>query len=85
MQYIQRIIEERKRKGLTQNQIAEYLNTTQQQINKYERGVQEIPVRRLIQLANLYKVSLDYLTGRTDEREINIKPTKQPDFDTKKN
>ena len=71
MQYIQIIINERKKQGYTQQQIAEILNTTQQQINKYERGMQEIPVRRLIQLADLYNVSLDYLTGRTDKREIN--------------
>lgn len=71
MDITQRITEERKAHGLSQKEIAEYLNTTQQQINKYERGKQEIPVRRLIELADLYHVSLDYLTGRTDKKEIN--------------
>lgn len=71
MNFTQRIIEERKAHGLSQKEIAEILNTTQQQINKYERGKQEIPVRRLIELADLYQVSLDYLTGRTDKKEIN--------------
>ena len=71
MNFTQRIIEERKAHGLSQKEIAEILNTTQQQINKYERGKQEIPVRRLIELADLYQVSLDYLTGRTDKKEVN--------------
>lgn len=60
----------RKKKGYSQSQIAEILNTTQQQIWRYEnenpKYNQEIPVRHIITLARLYDVSADYLLGLTD-------------------
>lgn len=60
----------RMQKGYTQKQIGEILNTTQQQIWKYEsensKTYQEIPVRHIITLAKLYNVSADYLLGLTD-------------------
>lgn len=60
----------RMQNGYTQKQIGEILNTTQQQIWKYEsenaKTYQEIPVRHIITLAKLYNVSADYLLGLTD-------------------
>lgn len=60
----------RKQKGYSQSQIAEILNTTQQQIWKYEnenpKYNQEIPVRHIVTLARFYDVSADYLLGLTD-------------------
>lgn len=47
----------------TQNQIAEILNTTQQQYSKYEKGTQEIPVRHIITLAKHYNITTDELLG----------------------
>lgn len=64
MQYYEKMTEIRKEKGLSQREVAEYLNTTQQQIYKYENGIQEITVRRFMQLADLYNVTLDELAGR---------------------
>lgn len=49
-----------------QKEIAALLHTTQQQYAKYEAGIQEIPVHHLITLADYYKVTMDYLAGRTD-------------------
>jgi transcriptional regulator with XRE-family HTH domain len=48
----------------TQKQIAQYLQTSQQQYARYEKGIQQIPLHRLIKLADLYKCSLDYMVGR---------------------
>lgn len=60
----------RNQKGYSQGQIAKILNTTQQQIWKYEsenpKYNQEIPVRHIVTLARLYNVSADYLLGLTD-------------------
>lgn len=64
MQYYEKMTEIRKQKGYSQREIAEALNTTQQQIYKYENGIQEMTVRRFIELADLYNVSLDELAGR---------------------
>lgn len=63
MIYAQKIRDLREDKDLTQAQIAQILGTTKNQVGKYERGEQEIPVRHLIELAKFYNVSLDYITG----------------------
>lgn len=59
--------------GYTQNQIAEILNTTQQQVCKYEninlKNYRNLPLRHLVTLARLYNVSADYLLGLTDVSE----------------
>lgn len=49
-----------------QSQIAELLNTTQQQISKYENNTQEIPCRHIVTLARYFDVSTDYLLCLTD-------------------
>ncbi len=62
-----RLKEVRKGKA-NQNDIAELLNTTQQQISKYENNIQEIPCRHIITLARFFDVSTDYLLGLTDSK-----------------
>lgn len=53
---------------LRQADIAEYLGIQQTVYSRYERGFQTIPLELLIRLADYYRVSLDYLTGRTDQK-----------------
>lgn len=57
--------------GYTQKQIAEYLHIKQNTYSQYEIGVLNYPVDVLIKLADFYDVSVDYLLGRTDVRELN--------------
>ncbi len=57
---------------LTQKEVGKLLNTTQQQYAKYELGVQEIPTHHLITLAEYYKVSLDYMVGRGEWRDVEL-------------
>ena len=52
----------------SQQQIADLLNTTQQQISKYENNIQEIPCRHIITLAQYFDVSTDYLLGLTNDK-----------------
>ena len=54
----------------TQQEIAEYLGTSQTMYARYERGANEMPIRHLIKLSDYYQVSLDYLCGRTDEKRM---------------
>ncbi len=56
---------------LTQTQVAKILMCDQSLYSKYERGEREIPLRLLIDLSEYYNVSLDYLVGRTNKKEIN--------------
>ena len=51
----------------TQQQIADYLNMHRSVYRRYESGEREIPVWAVIKLADYYRVSIDYLLGRTDE------------------
>ena len=63
--YFQRIRDLREDADLSQREIAAYLGIQQTVYSRYERGFQTIPLEHLIRLADLYHVSLDYLTGRT--------------------
>lgn len=62
-----RIRELREDHDLTQKQVADYLGMTQPQYFRYEHGYRDIPTDILIALADYYKVSVDYLLGRTDQ------------------
>lgn len=54
----------RKEQNVTQQEIADALNITQPTYNKYEKGTREPDMKTLISIANYFKVSLDFLTGR---------------------
>ncbi|QAT51354.1 XRE family transcriptional regulator [Caproiciproducens sp. NJN-50] len=64
-----RIRDMREDHDLTQRQVAEYLMCDQSLYSKYERGEREIPLNVVIQLAQYYKTSVDYLVGLTDSRK----------------
>ena len=51
----------RREKGYSQAEIAEVLKIPQQQYSRYENGKNEIPVRYVIELCKIYKVSADEL------------------------
>lgn len=55
--------------GYTQKAVAEYLNVKQNTYSQYEIGVLNYPIEVLIQLADFYNVSVDYLLGRTSVKE----------------
>ena len=72
MSYYPRLKDLREDNDLTQKQVAEFLLITQQQYSLYEKGYRDIPSDYLITPANLYKTSVNYILGRTD----NPKPMK---------
>ncbi len=51
---------EREKAKLTLEKVAEYLNTTTQYYQKYEKGIYPISVERLKKLCLLYHKSADY-------------------------
>lgn len=69
--YLRRLRDLREDNDLTQQQIAEILNTKQTIYSRYERGYQNIPLEFLLSLANYYNVSIDYIFGRTDNPKVN--------------
>lgn len=68
MQKYQRLRDLREDADLTQKQVAEYLFVHTTQYRRYECGDSEIPLDVAIKLAKLYKVSLDYIAGLTNEK-----------------
>lgn len=61
----QRIKDARDDSDLTQDQVAEFLGIKQPQYSRYERGENDVPARILVQLADIFNTSTDYLLGRT--------------------
>lgn len=59
--YMELLRELREDRDLTQAQIAQVLGTTQQVYSRYEKGINELPVRHLLTLCRFYRVSADYL------------------------
>ena len=67
MEYYKRIREIRIKNNETQKQLADLLETKQQAYLKYEKGINEMPIRRIIKLCKHYNVSADYILGLTDQ------------------
>ncbi|MBQ3184010.1 MAG: helix-turn-helix transcriptional regulator [Clostridia bacterium] len=67
-----RIKELREDSDLTQTQMGEILSCSQRVYSDYERGVLDIPTDILISMADYYNVSVDYILGRTDKREMSV-------------
>ncbi len=61
-------LREDRNKKLTQQEVADMLNTTQQTYSLWENGTREIPFHHAITLAKFYKVSLDYIAGLTNKK-----------------
>ena len=51
---------------MKQKEVAAYLMCDQSLYSKYERGERPLPLECAAKLADLYRVSVDYLMGRTN-------------------
>ncbi len=63
----------REDRDLKQRELAEILGVSQNTYSQYETGVIAYTDQVLIKLADFYGVSIDYLTDRTENPEINTK------------
>ncbi|MDM8239436.1 helix-turn-helix transcriptional regulator [Pseudoflavonifractor phocaeensis] len=68
----QRIRDLREDHDLTQAQIGAAINVPQRTYAYYESGQRMIPPHVLCALADFYHVSVDYMLGRTDRKEMNV-------------
>ena len=80
--YISRIRNLREDHDKSQQEIADYLGTSQSMYARYERGANEIPVRHIIALCKYYHVSADYILGLSDIKQP-INPIKKMTYDFK--
>lgn len=65
----QRIQDLRIDSDLSQKKIGEILHISQRSYSHYETGSRNIPIEMLIRLAHYYDTTIDYLVGRTDNKE----------------
>lgn len=65
--FFKRLYDLRIDNDMTQQQVADHLMCNRQVYARYERGLREIPVSMVIKLAELYKVSADYILGLSDK------------------
>ena len=65
--YVKKIRDLREDHDKTQQEIADYLGTSQTMYARYERGANELPIRHLMMLCKYYDVSADYILGLTDK------------------
>lgn len=66
----ERIQDLRKKKGFSQEKLAEYLNMSRQAVAKWEQNVCEPNLECLAKMSDLFGVDLDYLIRGKDSEEV---------------
>ncbi len=64
---MERLKELRLEKGLSQQQLARQIETTQSNIGRWENGINEPSASQLIKLADYFGCTIDFLVGREDD------------------
>lgn len=67
---MRRLMELRKKRGISQLKLAMDLGLTQNTVSRYESGTRQADYKTLVALADYFNVSIDYLLERTDFPEM---------------
>ena len=65
-----RLKELRLEKGLSQEDVAQYLGITQQAYANYERGARQADYENLRKLSEIFGTTIDYILGKSDIRSL---------------
>ena len=84
------IFEQRKKRGWTQEELAEKLDVSAMAVSKWERGISVPEIGVVCKLSDRFQVSVDELLGRKnclldEEDKYSDKAMKQFDYDARKN
>lgn len=66
----ERLFDLRKERNLTQEEIASRLDVSRQTISNWETGSAQPTIDKMIELSNLYDMSLDELVGRNKGKDV---------------
>lgn len=69
MNYTERVKALREDNDKNQTQIAKALHVAQTTYSDYEKGKVRMPVESLIELAKLYNVDMNYITGVSNKKQ----------------
>ena len=70
-----RIKQLRKKKGVSQSQLAEAIGVKNNTVSTWERGTRKPDFDALQLLSNYFEVSFEYLLGSSDKDEARVKPS----------
>lgn len=75
-----KIISLREKRGWTQRELANRVNINVSVMNRIESNDRPVKDNELVHLANVLEVSTDYLLGRTDTPDLELKDTNEAEF-----
>ena len=67
MEFSQRLVQLRKEHNLSQSALAQKLEIHANVVGRYERGEANPSIEQVMKIADVFGVSLDYLTGKVEE------------------
>lgn len=72
VEFSQRLKQLRKNKHMTQEQVAKRIGVTASMVSSYETDIRLPSYEVLVNIANLFGVTIDYLLCREDKRFLDI-------------
>jgi transcriptional regulator with XRE-family HTH domain len=76
-----RLVELRKKRGWTQEEVAKKLNVSAQAVSKWEKDVSLPDIALITKLAEVFETSTDYLLGYDRQPIVDVGPKEKKDFD----
>lgn len=77
----ERIKQLRKKKGISQSELAALIGVKNNTVSTWERGTRKPDFEALDLLSDYFEVSFEYILGSSDKEESRVKPT-QKELDT---
>ena len=71
----ERIKQLRKKKGISQSELAEVIGVKNNTVSTWERGTRKPDFEALNLLSDYFEVSFEYILGSGDKEEARVKPT----------
>lgn len=70
----------REQKQMTQTELARQLGITRSGVNAWEMGISVPSTQYIVELANIFRVSADYLLGREESAALGVSGLTQGDI-----
>lgn len=83
MKFNERLIELRKKEGLSQEELGYKLNVTRQTVSKWELGQTTPEMDKLVEMSKVFNISVDELVNETEEVNVEKVIEDQPIKETK--
>ena len=71
----ERIKQLRKKKGISQSELAEVIGVKNNTVSTWERGTRKPDFEALNLLSDYFEVSFEYILGSSDKEDARVKPT----------